>query len=239
MVDHCTTSSSKAVADLVCRSGARVPRRGGPVQSRSVSFNALRFRETPIEPCYYQALVRSLPARKASSPAYQIDERGTEGGYRILTRLPHDSGTSRPLYPSLSFILTHIQMKFLAIEDHSMAVSKPPILALFTNIGSDSLQSTTWHVDAVFSPNELLVDVLTCTKVLADAQGGVTVPCAYGMPQVLMPAASLRQGGMVCPSIATGTRAKSAGLPGMRVTWAAIMIMASSLFLVLYRGRWM
>ncbi|KAI0250972.1 glycoside hydrolase family 13 protein [Lactifluus subvellereus] len=128
-------------------------------------------------------------------------------------------------------------MKFLAVEDHSMAVSKPPMLALYTNIGSESPRSITWHVDAVFSPSELLVDVLTCTKVLADAQGGVTVPCAYGMPQVLMPAASLRQGGMVCPSIATGMRAKSAGLPRMRITWAAIM--ASSLFLVLYRSRWM
>jgi alpha-amylase len=127
-------------------------------------------------------------------------------------------------------------MKFLAIEDHSMVISKPPILALFTNIGTESPQGINWKVDAIFPPNELLVDVLTCTKVMADGQGGVNVPSAYGMPQVLMPAGSLRQGGAVCPSVATGIRAKSAGLPGVRVTWAVVMV--STLFFVLCRGRW-
>jgi alpha-amylase len=127
-------------------------------------------------------------------------------------------------------------MKFLTVEDHSMAVSKPPMLALFTNVGSEGSQGVTWHVDGIFSRNELLVDVLTCATVLADAQGGVIVPSVYGMPQVLMPAAAIRKGSIVCPSIATGTRAKSAGLAGVRVTWAAIM--ASAAFLVLYRGRW-
>jgi alpha-amylase len=128
-------------------------------------------------------------------------------------------------------------MKFLAVEDHSMVISKPPMLALFTNVGSEGSRGVTWHVDDVFSKNELLVDVLTCTTVLADVQGGVTVPSVYGMPQVLMPAAALRRGGIVCPSIATGTRAKSAGLAGVRVTWVAIM--ASAAFFVLYQGRWM
>jgi len=117
-----------------------------------------------------------------------------------------------------------------------MAVFKPPMLALFTNIGSESVQSITWQIDAVFQPNEPLVDVLTCTKGFADAHGGVAVPSAYGMPQVLMPAQSLRQGGAVCPSVATGIRAKSAGLPGVRITWAVVM--ASTLFFVLCRGRW-
>ena len=79
-------------------------------------------------------------------------------------------------------------MKFLAIEDHPMAVFKPPMLGLFTNVGSESPQGVTWKVDAVFSPNELLVDVLTCAKIVADAQGSVTTQSVYGMPQVLMPA---------------------------------------------------
>lgn len=128
-----------------------------------------------------------------------------------------------------------VQMKFLSIEDHSMVVSKPPMLALFTNIGSESPPGLIWHADAVFQPNEPLVDVLTCTKVSADAQGSVAVPCVYGMPQVLMPAAALRQGGMVCPELATGTLAKSAGLPEVRVTWAVVV--ASALFFVLCKGR--
>lgn len=151
---------------------------------------------------------------------------------QISSRLPYALRCS-----NRASSLIVIQMKFLSIEDHSMVVSKPPMLALFTNAGSESSHGLTWHADAVFQPNELLVDVLTCTKVSADAQGGVSVPCVYGMPQVLMPAAALRQGGTVCPELATGTLAKSGGLPGVRVTWAVVV--ASALFFVLCRGRWM
>lgn len=109
-------------------------------------------------------------------------------------------------------------MKLMAVEDQSMAISKPPILALFTNIGSESSRGINWKVDAAFHPNEELVDVLTCSKATADEHGSVNIPSAYGMPQVLMPTASLRQGGAVCPNVATGIKAKSAGLPGVRVT---------------------
>ncbi|KAI9443463.1 glycoside hydrolase family 13 protein [Lactarius indigo] len=143
---------------------------------------------------------------------FRILNAARKEAIELLTRFPHDS-------------------------HHSMVVSKPPMLALFTNIGSESPQGLTWHADAVFQPNEPLVDVLTCTKVSADAQGGVTIPCLYGMPQVLMPATALRQGGIVCPGIATGTLAKSAGLPGVRVTWAVVV--TSTLFFVACRGRWM
>ena len=119
-----------------------------------------------------------------------------------------------------------------------MAVSKPPMLALFTNVGNDSSRSVNWKVDAAFRPNEQLVDVLTCAKVTADAQGGVNVPSANGMPQVLMPAASIRKGGTVCPSVATGEQGKkSAALPGVHVSWAVVLI--SMLFFVLSTtGHW-
>jgi hypothetical protein len=51
---------------------------------------------------------------------------------------------------------------------------------------------------AVFLPNEPLVDVLACTRVTEDAQGGVQlVASVYGMPQVTASSAcsavSLRQ----------------------------------------------
>jgi len=74
-------------------------------------------------------------------------------------------------------------MKMLYVQDHSIAIFKPPMLALFTNVGNESPWGITWQIDAVFSPNELLVDVLTCTKVMADAQGSVTVTSMYGMPR--------------------------------------------------------
>jgi alpha-amylase len=141
-----------------------------------------------------------------------------------------------PVEPKHFLSLLPTQMKFMAVEDHSIAISKPPILALFTNVGSETTRGVNWKVDEVFHPNEQLVDVLTCAKVMTDERGGVNIPSVYGMPQVLMPAASLRQGGAVCPDVATGIRAKSAGLPGVRVTWAVVF--ASTLFFVLGRGRW-
>ena len=39
------------------------------------------------------------------------------------------------------------------------------------------------------------MDVLNCTMIMADAQGGVTVPSIYGMLQVLVSGVSLRTGG--------------------------------------------
>ena len=63
-------------------------------------------------------------------------------------------------------------MKLLAVEEQSMAISKPPILALFMNVGSEGSRSINWKVDAVFHPNEQLVDVLTCAKVMADDPWG-------------------------------------------------------------------
>ncbi|KAI0055861.1 alpha-amylase [Artomyces pyxidatus] len=130
---------------------------------------------------------------------------------------------------SSSFLTT--PMKFLAIEDNSMAVSKPPMLGLFTNVGSETSDSVTWNVDSVYQPNEELVDVLTCTKVTANGQGGVSVMSLYGMPQVLMPVSSIAQGGAICPALATGTRAKNSGvkLRSVSVAWAGII--ASVLFL--------
>jgi hypothetical protein len=54
-------------------------------------------------------------------------------------------------------------------------------------------------MNAVFHPNKQLVDVLTCAKVMAARMnmGGVNIPSAYGMPQVLrvMPAARVASTG--------------------------------------------
>jgi len=94
-------------------------------------------------------------------------------------------------------------MKVLSVKDHFMAIFKPPMLALFTNVGSEAPWGITWQVDPVIPPNELPVDVPT--KVMADAQGIMTVSSVYGMPLVLMPAVSPQQEGAVCPSVATGT----------------------------------
>ncbi|KAJ3010973.1 hypothetical protein NUW54_g2318 [Trametes sanguinea] len=101
-------------------------------------------------------------------------------------------------------------VKFLSSGSEStLAVSKPPMLALLTNGGSSSNPS--WSVpSAGFSANEELVDVLTCSKLNADSNGGVSVQGSAGSPQVLMPVSSLSKSGNVCSSLATGGQASSA-----------------------------
>ncbi|KAI8992740.1 glycoside hydrolase family 13 protein [Trametes punicea] len=100
--------------------------------------------------------------------------------------------------------------KFLPSGSEStMAVYKPPMLALLTNGGSSS--SPSWTVpDAGYQGNEELVDVLTCNKLNADTNGGVSVQGSGGNPQVLMPTSSLSKSGSVCSNAATGGQASSA-----------------------------
>ncbi|KAI0365853.1 glycoside hydrolase family 13 protein [Pilatotrama ljubarskyi] len=101
-------------------------------------------------------------------------------------------------------------VKFLQTGSEStMAISKPPMLTLLTNGGSSS--SPSWSVvDAGFQANEELVDVLTCSKMNADGNGGVTVQGSGGNPQVLMPTSALSKAGTACSNLATGGQASSA-----------------------------
>ena len=76
------------------------------------------------------------------------------------------------------------KLKFISQSNSAtIAISKPPLLALLTNVGSSG--SASWTVsEALFQPNENLVDVLTCDKVQATSQGGVSVQAVTGLPQV-------------------------------------------------------
>ena len=102
------------------------------------------------------------------------------------------------------------------------------MLTLLTNEGSTSTPQ--WSVpNAGFSANEELVDVLSCTKVNADANGGVTVKGSGGNPQVLMPTSTLPKGGTVCPDAAKGSRSSSARSLAVQVlgsTFAAALTLA-------------
>ena len=65
----------------------------------------------------------------------------------------------------------------------TLAVSKPPMLALLTNVGHGS--DVTWNVpNAGYKGKEKLIDILTCTSVTADKHGGVIVHGTSGNPQV-------------------------------------------------------
>lgn len=83
------------------------------------------------------------------------------------------------------------QMEFITQSTSgALAVSKPPLLALITNAGSNSTGGS-WAAKKVYKANETLVDVLTCRRFWADANGGVDVKIVGGMPQVSL---SLWQG---------------------------------------------
>ncbi|KAI0713053.1 glycoside hydrolase family 13 protein [Cerioporus squamosus] len=101
--------------------------------------------------------------------------------------------------------------RLYAVSESTLAVSKPPLLALLTNVGNDSSASTTWNVpDAGYPANEVLVDVLTCSKVTADNGGGVLVHASSGEPQVLLPTSALSASGSVCSNLAAQGQTSSA-----------------------------
>ncbi|KAF7982410.1 hypothetical protein HWV62_28519 [Athelia sp. TMB] len=85
-----------------------------------------------------------------------------------------------------------------------LAISKPPLLALLTNGGSNTPAGSSWTAKRVYTANETLVDVLSCRRFVADANGGVEVPVVGGMPQILLPTAALDKNGTVCPGEGTG-----------------------------------
>ncbi len=122
------------------------------------------------------------------------------------------------------------------------------MLALLSNKGSSS--SPEWTVaSAGFSPNEQLVDVLTCSSVTADSNGGITVQGSGGMPQVsgnllhtqlwfvlmllvqvLMPISALSKSGTVCPKVATGQASSASTLKTMLPTALALAILVAKIF---------
>ena len=75
------------------------------------------------------------------------------------------------------------QAKLYAVSEQTIAVSKPPLLTLLTNGGNASVPN--WNVPSgAYKPGETLVDVLTCSTVTADKNGGVLVAGHAGNPQV-------------------------------------------------------
>lgn len=103
------------------------------------------------------------------------------------------------------------KVTFLNESQSSLVVSKPPMVALLTNMGSSS--TPTWTVsNAGFSANADVYDVLTCTKYTTDANGGLQITGSGGNPQILLPNSALQTAGRECPSFATaGSKQKSSG----------------------------
>ncbi|OCH88147.1 alpha-amylase [Obba rivulosa] len=135
-----------------------------------------------------------------------------------------------------SFLTT--PLKFLATTSSTLAVSKPPLLALLSNGGNAS--SPSWSVpNAGYAANEPLVDVVSCASVTADSNGGVSASSQGGVPMVLMPASALNKSGSVCSNLATGSgsgsgsgnAASAVGASGGIILAAALAAAASYMLL--------
>jgi alpha-amylase len=108
-------------------------------------------------------------------------------------------------------------VKFPSSSKSQIAVAKPPMLALLTNVGSSAKAPATWSVDAAstgYAPNTDLVDVLSCTKVTTDAKGAVSTTSKAGALIVLVPASTLAKGGALCGTLATGSSTGSSSSNG-------------------------
>ncbi|KAK0497870.1 glycoside hydrolase family 13 protein [Armillaria luteobubalina] len=69
--------------------------------------------------------------------------------------------------------------------DKLIAISKPPLLTLLTNVGRTG--SATWKIPGVFNASQELLDVLTCTRYAVDQDTSLTVSCSDGSPKVSVP----------------------------------------------------
>ncbi|KAK0213615.1 GH13 alpha-amylase precursor [Armillaria fumosa] len=82
-----------------------------------------------------------------------------------------------------SFLTT--PMTFIPQDtDKLIAISKPPLLTLLTNVGR--MGSATWKIPEVFNASQELLDMLTCTRYAVDQDASLTVSCNDGSPKILM-----------------------------------------------------
>ncbi|KAF8583476.1 glycoside hydrolase family 13 protein [Ramaria rubella] len=128
---------------------------------------------------------------------------------------------------SSSFLTT--PMKILNANANSLSLSKPPLLALLTNVGASS--TSTWGVDnAGYSAGEELVEVLSCTVMKADGKGGVMARTETGQPMIILPGTALAGSGLCGNGSATSGGTESNG--DMQTTHPArslLLVMATTI----------
>ncbi|VBB72744.1 Putative Glycoside Hydrolase Family 13 [Podospora comata] len=92
------------------------------------------------------------------------------------------------------------------------------VIGVYTNAGSSSSVPVTLVSSATgFTPNQALIDVMSCTPYTTDGGGGITVTLNGGVSRVLYPASRLAGSG-ICPSLtgpstATSTTAAPTATP--------------------------
>lgn len=80
-------------------------------------------------------------------------------------------------------------MSFPEVTATTLAVYKHPLLALFTNVGSNGTAS--WHVQGTdYTPGTELLEVFSCSRATVDSSGSLSASSAGGQPQLYIPASA-------------------------------------------------
>lgn len=85
------------------------------------------------------------------------------------------------------------------------------MLALFTNVGTGG--ATSWNVArSGYSGNVKLIDVLSCTVVTTNSDGGLTANTSSGLPQVYLPLSALSASNKICVNNLSAGNSASGGI---------------------------
>ena len=112
-------------------------------------------------------------------------------------------------------------MSFPLASETTLAVSKPPILALFTNVGASGTAS--WNVaKSGYSGNTQLIDVLSCTVVTTNGDGGLTANTTSGSPRVYLPLSALSASNKICVNnLGAANSASGGAMPSLMLAGLA------------------
>ena len=133
----------------------------------------------------------------AVRPGHSLDFLGTDGGY--------------------------VKMSFPLASETTLAVSKPPMLALFTNAGASGTAS--WNVaKSGYGGNTKIIDVLSCTVVTTNGDGSLAANTTSGLPQVYLPLSALSASNNICAKnlgAGAGNSASGGLMPSLVLTGLA------------------
>lgn len=112
-------------------------------------------------------------------------------------------------------------MSFPIASATTLAVSKPPMLALFTNAGAGGTVS--WKVDkSGYGGNTQLIDVLSCTVVTTNSDGSLTANTTNGSPHVYLPVSALPTSYKICTDkLSAGNSASGGVIPSLALAGLA------------------
>ena len=108
-----------------------------------------------------------------------------------------------------------VQMSFPLASQTTLAVSKSPMLALFTNIGASG--SVSWNVPkSGYSGNTRLIDVVSCTVVTTNSDGSLAANTTNGLPQIYLPVSALSSSNKICAGkLGTGNSASGVAVASL------------------------